>query len=647
MAFNFDQQSGNQHPQDTRNIIIFIVCAMVLWFAYDHFIIQPREESLKRVAAAGPTGPAAVRAVEKIIPREEALAASGDRLDIDAPEVSGTIATTGIRLDDLTLKNYYMTLEKKDRVVILSPAGAEHSNYADISWISGADEQVAVPNKNTAWSVKDKGDLASGKPLVMSWDNGQGLVFEREIAIDEHYMFTVTQRVTNKTGKAVTLYPYASIARRGHPPADRSAGYRGPIAYVGDELHEISYGDVQDRRDISFAGSNGWIGFGEQYWLSALIPDQVTPHVFRFSAVPEADEERTLYQVDVRGDAVSVPAGETAQSVTRLFAGAKKVSLLDNYADTLGIRHFDLAVDFGSLYFLTRPLYFFLNLFNGWVGNFGIAIILLTLTVRLAVFPLANKSYRSFAMLKKVSPAMAELKLRYGNDKPRLQQELIKLYEREKVNPMAGCLPLLLQIPIFFAVYKVISIAIEMRHAPFFGWIQDLSVRDPLSVFNGFGALPFDVPGFLMIGPWSVAMLLLMLVQKHMNPPPQDQIQRDIANYMPWVVTYVLSSFPSGLVIYWTFSNVVSVLQQYAMMKMLGVPVYLFEREKAKEYEASHARNLEETVNKVKSELELEVKQIKDDVKDAEVEIKEALFGDDEPEKKNKPSGTDEDKKKS
>lgn len=636
MAFNFDQ-SGKNNPQDTKNIFIFVVAAIVLWMAFDHFLLKPREEAVKQAQVAASVAPTPAQvAAEKIIPREEVLT-SGTRLSFDAPEIVGTISTTGIRFDDVTLKNYYTTLEKTDRVVLLSPTGTQYPHYADISWISGPDEAVAVPGRNTVWQVKDKGDIASGRPIIMTWNNGQGLVFERVIGIDEHYVFTVTQRVTNTTGKAVTLYPYAAIARRGLPPHDKGIGYQGPLGYMSDEMHEIDYDEVAERRDISFASNTGWIGFGEKYWLSALIPDQATPHVFRFSSVPDRDPKRNLYQVDVRGEATVIPASGSVEKTTHLFAGAKKVSLLDTYEDTLGVKHFDMAVDFGVLYFLTRPLYFLLNLFNGWVGNFGIAILMITLTVRAAVFPLANKSYRSFAMLKKVAPAMAELKLRYGSDKPKLQQELIKLYERERVNPMAGCLPLLLQIPIFFAVYKVISISIEMRHAPFFGWIHDLSARDPLSVFNLFGLLPYNVPGFLMIGIWSIAMLFLMLIQKHMNPPPQDQIQKDIANYMPWVVTYTLASFPSGLVIYWTFSNVISVLQQYAMMKMLGVPVYLFDKEKAKEYEASHARSVEETVNKVKSELELEVKQIKDDVIDAEIEVKEALFGDDEPKKKDTP----------
>lgn len=642
MAFNFDPNSKN-NPQDTKNIIIFVLLAMLLWLAYDHFIIKPRDVAVKQaatIAAAAPTPEQA--AAEKIVPREQALKATpGERLTIDAPELMGTIDTTGIRFDDITLKNYYTTLDNKERVVLLSPTGTQYPLYTDIGWLAGPDEQMPVPGKNTVWRVVDKGDFNAKRPMILSWDNGQGLTFDRTIDIDEHYMFTVTQRITNKTGKPVSFYPYAAIARRGLPPSTKGVGYHGPLAYVNDSMEEIDYSEVAERRDITFSSNTGWIGFGEKYWLSAIIPDQTKAHVFRFSAVPDRDETRTLYQVDVRGEAVSVPANGSAESVTHFFTGAKKVTLLDQYEDSIGVKHFDMAVDFGSLYFLTRPLYFLLTLFNSWVGNFGVAILMLTLVVRALVFPLANKSYRSFAMLKKVAPQMAELKLRYSSDKPRMQQELIKLYERERVNPMAGCLPLLLQIPIFFAVYKVISISIEMRHAPFFGWIQDLSERDPLSVFNLFGLLPYQVPSLLMIGAWSVAMLILMIIQKHMNPPPTDQIQKDMANYMPWVVTFTLSSFPSGLVIYWTFSNLISVLQQYMMMRMLGVPVYLFNKEKSLEYEQSHKRSIDETVKNVKAELELEVKQIKDDVKDAEIEVKEALFGDDD----DKKDSTKDDKK--
>lgn len=600
MAFNYDP-SNKKNPEDFRNMIIFVVIAIALWLTYDHFILKPRTEAMKQAAAVQTAAPVAGDDSAVIKPRETVLAA-GDRIKVDAPELIGSFPTTGIRFDDFTLKNYYTDLKKTSQVVLMSPAGTEHPHYADISWLAD-DTGLAMPSKSTVWSVENPGLATDRRPIKMTWSNGQGLTFTRLISFDRHYLITVTQSVTNETGKPVTLYPYASIARRVPPEHGKGVGYEGPLGYIGDGMQEISYKEVGKTRDMPFPATTGWIGFGEKYWLSALIPDQKSSSLFRFGATPAADPARTLYQVDVRGDAVTVAPGATVEKATNLFVGAKRVSQLEEYEDQLGVKHFDLAVDFGSLYFLTRPLYFLLTLFNSWVANFGIAVLMITLVVRAAVFPLASTSYRSFAKMKKVSPRMAELKIKYGHDKPRMQQELVKLYETEKVNPMAGCFPLLLQIPIFFAVYKVISISIEMRHAPFFGWIQDLSARDPLSVFNGFGLLPFDVPTFLLIGPWSVAMLLLMLVQKHMNPPPQDQIQKDIANYIPWIISFTLSSFPSGLVIYWTFSNLISVVQQYYIMTSMGVPVYLFSPDKAREYEASHAQKITEAADKARDEV--------------------------------------------
>lgn len=613
MAFNFNP-SGKNNPQDMRNMILFVVSALCIWLAFDHFVMKPRTEAAK-VAALVAANPAPE---EKLRTRAEVLAdaPAGSRLTIDAPEIMGSLSTTGIRFDDIVLKNYFTDLGSADRVVLMTPSGTEHAHYAELSWLPD-DASIKVPDASTVWSVTDKGDFTAARPVVMTWDNGQGLTFTRTISIDEHYLFTITQGVTNKGTKAVTLYPYSTIARRGFPVHEKGPGFEGPLGYIGEDMQEISYSDVLDKKEIAFPATTGWIGFGEKYWLSSLIPDQAVKNTFRFTAVQEAKASRNLYQVDVRSDAVTIAPDASAQSTSHLFVGAKRVKLLEAYEDKLNVKHFDLAVDFGSLYFLTRPMYYLLNLFNGWVGNFGIAILLLTFTVRMAVFPLTNASYKSFAKLRKVSPKMAELKIKYGSDKPRMQQELIKLYETEKVNPMAGCFPLVLQIPIFFAVYKVISIAIEMRHAPFFGWIQDLSVRDPLSIFNAFGLLPFHVPSMLQIGPWSIAMLLMMLIQKKLNPPPQDQIQKDMANYMPWVMTLMLCSFPSGLVIYWTFSNVISVIQQYVIMRMMGVPVYLFTPDKAMEYANAQSIAVQEATEKAKAEVGLKKAKSTEPVKEA------------------------------
>ncbi|PZP57460.1 MAG: membrane protein insertase YidC [Micavibrio aeruginosavorus] len=615
-----DNNQNGMHPQDIRNLIIFLACAIVLWFGFDHFVMKPKVEAARQqaaIAAAAKPAPTATAETNVVRPRFEIVSEEG-RVKFSSPQIEGTISLTGARIDDVQLKNYFTTLNGNEPVTMYSPLGTANPYYAENGWIAD-DASIAVPSKTSVWKkVSGEEELTPKSPLILQWDNGAGLVFERRIEIDDNFMFTVTQKVTNASGKAVTLYPYSSITRKGIPHHSSTVGYEGPIGYVGEDLHEIKYAKLIKEPNQSFEGTNGWIGFGEKYWMSSVIPEQTAKHTYRFTSVPAEPEEQTLFQVDIRGEAVNIGKDGIGEDKAHIFVGAKKIDILDTYESKIGVKHLDLAVDFGILYFLTRPMYFFLTLFNSWVGNFGIAIILLTCLVRLAVFPLANASYKSFAKMKVVAPRMAELRVKYANDKPKLQQELIKLYETERVNPMAGCFPLLLQIPIFFAVYKVISIAIEMRHAPFFGWIKDLSEQDPLSVFNLFGLLPFEVPGVLHIGPWSIAMLILMLLQQKLNPPPTDAIQKDMMRFMPWVMTFVLSKFPSGLVIYWTFSNLISFIQQYAIMKKMGVPVYLFEKDEALAHAASHKTALEDVVTKAKAEKEY--------LKHKVIDVEEALF---------------------
>lgn len=612
---NSGPQKGGMHPEDKRNMLLFVVLSLAVWFAFDHFVIKPKEAQILANQQAASSHPATTAKApapvieEKLLDRTTVLQAD-QRISIKNPELSGSFSLKGNRIDDLSLNNYFDKIDRKDRVVLMSPSGTKSAHYTELGWLAD-DEKILVPNAETVWMIEGSNQtLAPNAPVTLKWNNGAGLIFERVLEIDDNYLFTVTQKVTNTSETTITLYPYGALARRGVPEGyGQGVGYEGPQGYIADEMHEIDYSDFEDRPEITFQGSRGWIGFGEKYWFSGILPTQSGNHTFRFGALLDPkDETKTLYQVDVRGDGIEIAQGKTIENKTNIFVGVKKVDLLDMYEQKTGAKHFDLAVDFGVLYFLTRPLYFLLTLFNSWVHNFGIAILMLTLVVRFLVFPLASASYRSFAKLRKVGPQMAELKIRYGNDKPRMQQELIKLYETERVNPMAGCFPLLLQIPVFFAIYKVISIAVEMRHAPFFGWIHDLSAMDSLSVFNAFGLLPYDVPKFLHIGPWSLVMLAMMLIQKQLNPPPQDQIQRDIANYMPWIVTYTLSSFPVGLVIYWAFSNIFSVLQQMAIMRSMGVPVYLFSPDAALEHHSSHEQAVEDAKERAKRDRESETK---------------------------------------
>ncbi len=598
------------HPKDKRNLLFFIVVSLAIWFAFDHFVLAPRVEAIREARLAKQAPAATLVSEDKakdadaILPRAERLA-ENKRLIIDTPELRGSLSLKGGRIDDISLKNFYTDLNNTDPVILMSPSGSDGAHYTESGWLA-KDPSVPTPGTDSVWSVKG-GDatLSPDHPVTLTWSNGKGLTFERTYTVDDHFMFSLTQRVINSSDKDVSLYPYLSVARRGIPKDfTQSVGYEGPLGYVGDDMHEIAYKTLAKEPVQTFSALNGWIGFGEKYWLSAIIPPQTSMHTYRFQMVAnEKNPDLSLYQMDVRGDEMVVAAQNTVEQTSNIFIGAKKLSLLNDYQDKLAVKHFDLAVDFGVLYFLTKPLYIALIFFNKLVGNFGVAIILLTFAVRALVYPLASKSYRSFAALRKVSPKMAEIKARYGADKSRMQQELVKLYETEKVNPMAGCFPLLLQIPIFFAVYKVITIAVEMRHAPFFGWIHDLSAIDPVSIFNLFGLLPFDVPSILHIGPWSLVMLAMLLIQKQFNPPPQDQIQRDIANYMPWIMTYMLSRFASGLVIYWAFSNMLSVIQQALIMRSMGVPIYLFSPDAARAHHDSHKQETEKALDAVKKEM--------------------------------------------
>lgn len=612
MTTNFDPNQKGMHPSDKKNLIIFILLSLVLWFGFEHYVIGPRlEESKKQQAAIEATSPQSTisdAATKKVVPRAEKLA-EVKRIKISTPELEGTIPLVGNRIDDIALKNYFEDMQNSDKIVLMSPAETMHPHYAESGWLA-AGTDTKVPDKDTVWTVQGEPTLTQTTPVTLTWNNGSGLIFERTYNVDDHFMVTLSQKVTNTAEKSVDLYPYTSLTRKGIPKGHgQGMGYEGPLGYIADDLHEIGYSDLEKDGAQKFTSLTGWIGFGEKYWLSAILPEQGKQTTFTFQATPNLkDSDQSIYQVDMRGEKETLAKGQSIESKVNLFVGAKKIALLDSYEDELNIKHFDMAVDFGSLYFLTKPLYFLLITFNTWFGNFGVAIILLTVVVRGAVYPLASKSYRSFAGLRKLAPKMAEIKERYGNDKPRLHQELVKLYETEKVNPMAGCFPILLQMPIFFAIYRVMSIAVEMRHAPFFGWIHDLSAHDPLSIFNLFGLLPFDPPSFLMIGPWSILMLVLMLIQKQLNPPPQDQIQKDMANFLPWIMTYVLAKFASGLVIYWAFSNLLSVLQQAYIMRSMGVPIYLFSPEAAKEHAESHKIETAKVLQKLKEGKDAEKK---------------------------------------
>lgn len=642
----YDQKNG-QSPEDMKNLMVFAVVGMMIFLAFDHFIMKPKTEALRAAqqaqqaqsaAAPGDDISSSRMVVEAERPREEVLADSS-RLELDNNVITGSVALKGGRIDDIRLRKYYSTLEKEENVVLFSPSGTPYPKYAEFGWIANNDK-IKTPDKNTIWRVKgDNPDvrLMPDKPVTLFWENGQGLRFEKILTIDENYLISVKQRVINNTGAPVTLFPYALLTEHGYPEnyVGRWIVHEGPIGYIADELHEISYKSMEKEKGKTVRAMNGWIGISEKYWFSSLIPAQGQNKQYRFVyKPPKTPEGKARFQTDVMGDPLLVAAGEQIEINTDLFAGAKEMKLLQKYEEELGVKHFDLAVDFGLYYFLTKPFFYILQFFADLTGSFGLAIICLTIIVRLAVFPLAQTSFRSFAKLREIAPEMKELREKYGDDRQKLQEKLVKLYEKEKVNPMAGCLPILIQIPIFFALFKVLSVSLEMRHAPFYGWIDDMSAKDPTSFMNLFGLLPYEAPGFLEIGAWPCIMFMFLLLQKALNPPPQDKTQAWMLNIMPFFITYILSQFAAGLVIYWTFSNALSVLQQYILMRSMGQEIHLFKRSKSDQ-------EMEKLVHEGPS-VHPEIGLIEDEVEDA-------LFGDEEEQavpQKNKKSSTAATKKK-
>ncbi|MFQ5626256.1 MAG: membrane protein insertase YidC [Methyloligellaceae bacterium] len=524
--------------------------------------------------------------------RKSALAAS-PRIALETSSLIGSIALTGARIDDLVMTRYRETADPASPAVTLfSPSGSSEPFYAEHGWVSDGAAKLKLPAADTQWTASSQGGLKPGSPVTLEWDNGEGLIFRRTISVDKSYMFTVRQEVENNTGTAVTLFPYALISRHGRPKVQSFyILHEGLVGVLGsDGLQEIDYEDAIEDKLTSFKNiTGGWLGITDKYWGAVVIPDQKTPYQGRFSGSVVNSKER--FQADYLGSAVQIPAGGKASVQGLLFAGAKEVDVVDASAETYKIDRFDLLIDWGWFYFLTKPLFFALDYFFKLVGNFGLAILLVTVLIKLVLFPLANKSYVSMSKMKKLQPEMTRIKERFGDDKTRQQQALMDLYKKEKVNPASGCLPIVVQIPVFFALYKVLFVTIEMRHAPFYGWIKDLSAPDPTTIFNLFGLIPFDPPGFLMIGIWPLIMGLTMFVQMRLNPAPPDPIQAKIFAWMPVMFTFLLAPFPAGLVIYWAWNNILSVLQQAFIMKRQGVPITLFENIGVKKKQGAHGKS--------------------------------------------------------
>lgn len=583
-----------QQPDTQKNLLIAIVLSIAVLLGWQMLFgtPQPQREQVAPPAptegvpspgaapdAAAPAAPgtAAPSAPAVARTREAALTAS-PRVAIDTPSIRGSIALKGGRIDDLVLKRYRETVDPNSpNIVLLSPADGPNAYFAEYGWVAPAGADVALPGRDTVWQVEQAGPLTPASPVTLVWDNQQGLVFRRTISVDDRYMFKVTDTVENRTGGDVTLYPYARLRREGTPKVQGFyILHEGLIGVLGEAgLHEITYSEAlkKDGGATIDDATGGWLGITDKYWAATLIPGQNATYRASMTGRPGGAGQSDTYQTDYLLPATVVPAGGQSSVEGMLFAGAREVGTVQSYADAFGIKQFDLLIDWGWFYFITKPLYYVINWFYGLLGNFGLAILAVTVLVKAAFFPLANKSYESMAKMKKLQPEMERIRDRFKDDKMRQQQELMGLYQKEKINPLAGCLPILIQIPVFFALYKVLFVSIDMRHAPFFGWIKDLSAPDPTSIFNLFGLLPFAVPEFLHIGAWPIIMGITMWLQMQLNPQQPDPIQQKIFNWMPVLFTFLLAAFPAGLVIYWAWNNILSLAQQWLIMKRQGVEV--------------------------------------------------------------------------
>lgn len=501
----------------------------------------------------------------------EALVAAPDRVRIRTSALEGSITPQATRIDDLTLLNYREETDPSSpNIVLFEPQGSDRSYYAEFGWVAG-NTGLSVPGPNTRWETTST-VLTPQSPAVFTWDNGQGLLFRRTIAVDDNYMFAIHDTVENTTQEAVVLYPYGVVAR-GYTPDTMGFFilHEGPVGVFNGTLNEQSYKDLREKREIREVSTGGWIGFADKYWLSALIFDRDTETTTRY--VHRMQDGRDRYQIDFLGTARAIPPGQSLTLEHDFFAGAKEVRLLDSYAEEYAIDRFDLAIDFGWFYFLTKPFFYFLLWLHGHLGNLGVAILAFTIILKALLFPLANKAYKSMSKLKQLQPEMQKIQERFKDDRQRMNQEVMAMYKKEGANPLSGCLPILIQIPIFFALYKVLFVSIEMRHAPFFGWIQDLSAPDPTSLFNLFGLLPFTPPSILMIGVWPLIMGFTMWLQQRLNPAPTDPIQAKILMFLPVIFTVMLASFPAGLVVYWAWNNTLSIAQQWIIMRRMGVKI--------------------------------------------------------------------------
>lgn len=567
---------------DQKNMLLAIVLSIVILFGFQYFFPQAeqpvadQEITQTNTLQAPSGGQSGDRSLAPQIPggrqdavqqevqsRTQKLDATA-RITIESPRLSGSLSVQGGRIDDLTMTDYREELdENSPPITLLNPKGLKNAYYAEFGWSA---PNVKVPTADTVWAT-DSQVLKAGGSINLTWDNTEGLLFRRTISLDHDFAFAINDSVQNNGTTNVDLYPYGLISRSGTP---QTSGFyilhEGLLGVFNNVLEEVDYDDLQETGTQKIEpGIGGWIGITDKYWLSALVPDQTAELSQRFSHYRTDDLDK--YQADYLGPKLSAAPGQTVTFKSNLFAGAKELDLLTQYEETLNVQEFDLAIDFGWFFFITKPFFIAMSWLYSHLGNFGLAILALTVVVKIAFYPLANKSYKSMAKMKELQPKIKALQAQFSDDKARLNQEMMSLYKREKANPASGCLPILLQIPVFFSLYKVLFVSIEMRHAPFYGWIQDLSAPDPTTIFNLFGMIPWDPPQVLMIGIWPLLMGISMFLQQRLNPQPADPMQAKMMMFLPVIFTFMLAAFPAGLVIYWVWNNCLSIAQQWMIMR--------------------------------------------------------------------------------
>ncbi len=560
---------------ENRNVIIAVILSTAILIGWSMYFENPDEAQRKRLEIQGktetqtniqkPETPQTTKAnPTKAISRGEALK-EGDRVSVENSNLAGSISLRGAIIDDIVLKNYRETLDKNSKpIVVLSPKKSDEGYFVESGWASTKSD-IKVPDNNSIWQIRDGKKLTPTSPVTLEWNNREGIIFSKKIEVDNKYLFKITETIRNEKNKTVELFHYSQITKNTKPTTENFyILHEGLIGVVDKNLKEETYSTIEKEKK-TYAGKSGWFGITDKYWMSAIIPESGKSFKGEYSFANSYKANFIISEPTIANPQKSTSA------TLKIFIGAKEVYPIDNYTEIEKIDRFDLSIDWGWFYFITKPLFFVIDYIFKIVGNFGLAIIILTLIVRILFFPLNNYSFKSMAKMKVLQPETLRIKELYKDDVKRTQQEMMALYKREKVNPLSGCLPILIQIPIFFAVYKMLFVTLEMRHAPFFGWIKDLSAADPTTIFNLFGLIPWNPPSFLMIGVWPILMGITMYFQMKLNPTPPDPIQAKIFAFFPLIMTVMLATFPSGLVVYWTVSNVLTMAQQYYIMKKTTV----------------------------------------------------------------------------